>query len=591
MNTNREKMLRSVARCTFMGFVVFFFCGSLRCFAYAEEITLLYTGSTHSMLYTCSCPKEKDGGISRRASLIKELRKTNANTLVLDSGAFFGGGIKDEYTQNTELDKARTKVNLKAMAMMRYDAAALSPEEFNFGKDFLHENIAGQSIAFLSCNVSPDTVDTRPYVIKAFGDVKIGIIGVTSPLAEPKSGGLKFSEPKAAVKVAIQALKKESVSIVILLSNLGEQDDLELINSVPGIDVLVEAGTDQSKSAPAVKLGSTILLRPSWQARRLGKATLIIKDKKIIDFTTAELRLSDQVKDDPDIVTILPRCFSDAQCVKEGLIGVCDSPGSLKAQCVFTEASKVQLLVVTLKDCFACNTENVVNFLKKKFPGLTVSYLYYPETHASKLAKDLALEGLPAYLLGKEAETERSFEEIKSNAEFKGGYYVFKSYFTGVAYFQNRPKIPGKIDLFISLYDEFTFALLEEIKDLKPQVHFLAVKQGNKFDAAKGTLEVEDYLRGVCVQKYYPHLLWTYMSCRAASKESSWWDDCLSSIDIKKIKSCAQGQEGIALLSANISLAADLKIMRGPTYLMDNQEIFGTNGVPSKKELKKIFKR
>jgi protein-disulfide isomerase len=65
----------------------------------------------------------------------------------------------------------------------------------------------------------------------------------------------------------------------------------------------------------------------------------------------------------------------------------------------------------------------------------------------------------------------------------------------------------------------------------------------------------------------------------------------LPGVDIKKIKSCAQGQEGAALLETNISLAGDLKIMRGPTYLMDNQEIFGTNGIPSKEEFKKIFKR
>jgi hypothetical protein len=577
----------------FIWLAVLFFCGSFISCSSAEEITLIYTGLTHSMLYTCSCPKEKDGGISRRAALIKELRKANANTLVVDSGAFFGGGVMDEYTQNTELDKIRTKINLKAMDMMRYDAAALSAEEFNFGKDFLNENIGGISVPVLSCNVSGNKSDTRkfiPYLIKSFGDIKVGIIGVTSALAEPKAGGLKFSEPKAAVKAAVQALKKESVPIIILLSNLAEQDDLELINSVPDIDVLV-VGSKQSKPESPVKAGRTIILRSFWQARRLGKATLVIKDKKIVDFKIAELRVSDQIKDDPDIGMILPRCFSDAQCVKEGLVGSCDAPGSLKAQCVFTEALKVPLLVVTLKDCFACNTENVISYLKKRFPGLAVSYLYYPDAQAAKLTKELSLEGLPAYLLGKEAEKEKAFEEVKSNAELKGNYYVLKSYYTGVAYYQNRPKIKGKLDLFMSLYEEQSLSLLKAIQDLNPQVHFLAVKQGNQFDAAAGVPEVEDYLRSVCLQKYYPHLFWGYLSCRAAQSKSSWWDDCLSGVDIKKIKTCAQSPEGAALLEANIGLALELKIMRGPTYLMDNQEIFGTNGVPSKEEFKKIFKR
>jgi len=577
----------------FIWLAVLFFCGSLIPLAFGEEITLIYTGLTHSMLYTCSCPKEKDGGISRRAALIKELRKANANTLVVDSGAFFGGGVTDEYTQNTELDKIRTKVNLKAMDMMRYDAAALSAEEFNFGKDFLNENIGGISVPVLSCNVSGDKSDTRkfiPYLIKSFGDIKVGIIGVTSVLAESKSGGVKFSEPKAAVHAAVKALKKEQVPIIILLSNLAEQDDLELINSVPDIDVLV-VGSKQSKPESPLKVGRTIILRSFWQARRLGKATLVIKDKKIIDFKIAELRVSDQIPDDPEIGGILPRCFSDAQCVKEGLVGACDAPGSLKAQCIFTEALKVPLLVVTFKDCFACNTENVISYLKKRFPGLAVSYLYYPDAQAAKLTKELSLEGLPAYLLGKEAEKEKAFEEVKVNAELKGNYYVLKSYYTGVAYYHNRPKIKGKLDLFLSLYEKQSLGLLKAIQDLNPQVHFLAVKQGNQFDAAGGVSEVEDYLRSVCLQKYYPHLFWGYLSCRAAQSRSSWWDDCLAGVDIKKIKTCAQSPEGAALLEANIGLALELKIMRGPTYLMDNQEIFGTNGVPSKEEFKKIFKR
>ncbi|MDD5730906.1 MAG: hypothetical protein PHN57_07255, partial [Candidatus Omnitrophica bacterium] len=101
--------------------------------AYARDITILYSGETHSMLYPCNCPFEPDGGVARRATLAKELRKQNPDSLFLDSGGFFGGGLMDEYTQNTQLDKERTLVNLKAMSLMKYDAVTLGDDELDFG--------------------------------------------------------------------------------------------------------------------------------------------------------------------------------------------------------------------------------------------------------------------------------------------------------------------------------------------------------------------------------------------------------------------------------------------------------------------------
>ena len=58
-----------------------------------------------------------------------------------------------------------------------------------------------------------------------------------------------------------------------------------------------------------------------------------------------------------------------------------------------------------------------------------------------------------------------------------------------------------------------------------------------------------------------------------------------------KIKSCARGEEGKALLKENISLNKELQVMFGPAYLLDNQEIFGTQGVPPKEDFRKILKR
>jgi len=557
-------------------------------YSYAQEITILYTGETHAMLYPCNCPKEPDGGIARRAALIKELRKNSPHTLVLDSGGFFAGGLMDEYTQNTELDMGRTRVNLKAMELIQYDAVAIGDDEFNFGGGFLEENIEKIKLTFLSSNIQSEKI--APYIIKEFANTKIGIVGVTTSSAEQKAAGLKFIEPKIAVKQAVEELRKKDVNIIILLSHLGEDEDLRLLEEVAGIDILI-VGHGSSPEEPTSKIGSTLILRPSWQGRRLGKLSLVVKDKKIIDYKAEQLRLSDKISDDADALSILPRCFSDANCRKEGLIGICQDPGNLNSHCLFSEPLKSKLLIIVPKSCDICDTEKVVNYLKAQFPGLVTSYLDYPDTKVDKLIKDFGIKTLPAYLLGKEVEKEKGFVALRDNLERKGDFYILKPQFGGISYFLDRKKIKGRLDLFISLYDKNTAELLGVIKEFNPVIHFLALEQQDTFDAAKGNLEVDDYLRSVCVQKYYPENFWDYISCRIKFINSSWWEDCLGKGDAAKIKICARSEEGKSLLKENISLNKELQVMFGPAYLLENQEIFSSQGVPSKEELKKTIKR
>jgi len=557
-------------------------------FSYAKEITIIYSGQTHGMIYPCSCPLDPEGGIARRATLIKQIRKAHPDNLILDAGDFFAGGLMDEYTQNTELDSQRSLVNLKAMEAMQYDAAAIGDSEFNFGAEFFLQNAGKTKLALLSCNLELEKA--LPYIIKEVTGVKIGVIAVTSTYTKQKSGNLEFSDPKKAVSSAVEALRKKNVSIIILLSQLQEPEDLSLINDVPGIDILI-SGHKRSTNEFSSKIANTLVLSTSWEGRRLNICKLSVEGDKITGFKTEEMELSAKVLDDPEILSVLPKCFSDANCKQEGFVGTCRDPGTLKSQCVFNRANKVRLLIISPKECTVCETETITSILKKRFSGLSISYIAYPDKKADVFIKDFAIYGLPAYFLGKEAAKEKNFDSLKVNLALKGDYYMLSPFFSGFSYFLDRKKTKGNLDIFLSLYDKSTTGLLESIKEFNPEVHFLANEQGNKFDAARGTVEVEEYLRAVCVKKYAPQSFWDYISCRAKNIESTWWEDCSPNTDTDKIRACARSKEGVSLLRKNTELNKELSVMMGPAYLMDNQEIFASKGAPTKEELKKIIKR
>lgn len=555
--------------------------------AQAKEIAILYSGETHAALYHCNCPIEPDGGISRRAALLKQLKTTYPDAFLLDTGSFIAGGLLDENTQNTELDLQRSKINISAMELMKYDAVCVGDDEFNFGVDFLKEAINRGKIPLISCNLKMENI--LPYVIKEAAQAKFGIIGVTNLQAMQKAES-KIIDPKIALSETISEVRNKGVDIIIVLSNLGEQEDLALAGQVKGIDILI-GGRARYRKDTFIKVGDTLILSASWQGRKLGKAILDITDKKIKDYKVEEIRLSDKIGDDPEIMKILPRCFSDTQCKKEGSIGSCQNPGAEKAACQFIQANRVNLTVITLKDCQICNNESMVRFLEKQFPGLKSTYLFYPEAKAQKLIKEFNLKSLPVYFLGKEVEKETNFDSLKQNLEMKGSLYMLRTQFAGVAFYVDRQKISSRLDLFLSLFDKIAPSILEVTKEFNPVIHFLAVEMQGKFDAASGGIEVEEYLRSVCVQKYYPQKFWDYINCRSQAITSSWWEDCASDFDAGKIKTCARGEEGKKLLEDNISLSKELQIMFGPVYLMDNQEIFSTRGIPQKEELKKMLKR
>lgn len=569
-------------------FFCFFVFSFFHNYGYSQEVTILYSGQTHAMLYPCSCPIQQDGGIARRASLIKELRKKYPALLLLDCGSFTAGGIMDEYAQNTRMDMRRTEVNLKAMELAKYDAVAISPDEFNFGKEFFLKNAASVNFTFLSANLGTDKV--VPYTIKDAGGIKLGLIGLTGLFANQRAEGLKINEPKE-IEESVSQLKKEGAQVIILLSTLGEKEDLKLISKVKGID-LVFVGQAPILNEPLTKMGSVFFLRPSWQGRKLGKLTLEIKDGRLKNCKIDELRLSSEIVDDPGIKAILPRCYADVNCKKEGLVGSCQDPGELKANCIFTEPNKIKLTVISVKDCVVCNEEPVIKLLKDKFPGAIEQYLYYPDLGAQKLIKDLSIQGLPAYILGREVEKEDNFNAVKDDFQLIGDVYLFKPQVSGIAYFFNRAEEKGSLDLFFSLFEKDTPLLLEVIEEFNPRLHFLAQEKTEGFEAKNGVPEVEEYLRGVCVQQYYPQKFWDYLTCRSKNINSAYWEDCLGGgADADAVKACARGPQGVKLLQENISLNKELQVSTGPSYLLDNHEIFSSRGVPKIDEFRKIIKK
>src|SRR4051794_12969922 len=95
---------------------------------------LVISGEQFGYLEPCGCTQGQLGGRKRRYDLVERLREERKWPLVLlDLGSL----IKDPAGARGGFEQSKLKfdVALKALALMKYDALALSPEDMKVGTD------------------------------------------------------------------------------------------------------------------------------------------------------------------------------------------------------------------------------------------------------------------------------------------------------------------------------------------------------------------------------------------------------------------------------------------------------------------------
>ena len=570
-------------------------CSLFSGYCFAEKITILYTGGTHAALYHCDCPHQPDGGVARRMTKVKELRKENPDTILVDAGGFFAAGELDEHSQDAQLDKARTEINLKALELMGYDAVAVGDDEFNFGRDYLSAQAKKSRIAFLSCNLKMDGL--KPYLIKKVSGLNVALIGLTNPQVNAKSAGLEAGDPYQALARTISEVKRNKADVVVVLSYLGEEEDTKLITQIDGVDAIICA-KPQDTQEPFSKIGKGLLVRASRQGRRLGKLDIELENKKIKETRVEDIRLSKEIADWPQLKKQVPACFEDSACRKEGLVGKCLNPGKISSSCAYEKPKQISLLVIQPKDIKVLHQEKFLSFLRKLFPRLQVNFIDSDSAPGKSWIVKTQAKLLPVYLIAKDVDTQGEFKDIKDFAELKDDYYCLSPRLSGGLIFIGRPRIANTLDVFMGTKGNKGSEVLSLLRDLRAghkelgiKLHYLAIETQNGFAAPAGIAELEEDMRQVCIAKYQPDKLWDYALCRFKNQDSSWWEICAEQFGINPaaIKKCALSQEGLDLLRENTALNKELEMSIGPVFLVNNNEVYAAKNFSRVEELEKLL--
>lgn len=267
--------------------------------AQVDTLTILHVNDTHSHLLPYG-PKDTQGnwtwgGMARLATLIGTSRMTDPNVILLHAGdAFVGDFMFQEYVGVAEL---------QIMKALNYDAFELGNHEFDLYPSTLkyvlnQAGFPGSGFPVLCANldISGDPelgYFVQPYVIKEYGDLRVGIFGLltdmTNQISNPSP--VVVLPPLTVAQAWVDSLRVgHDCDLVILLSHLGSSYDQMIASSVSGIDVIV-GGHEHRVIETPLQIGNTLILQAGEFGRYLGKLQLIVGGKVSVQSTDGELSL------------------------------------------------------------------------------------------------------------------------------------------------------------------------------------------------------------------------------------------------------------------------------------------------------------
>ena len=260
-------------------------------------ITILHTNDTHSQIDPLP-PNDRNagkGGVARRATLVKRIRKENPNTLLVDAGDVLQGTPYFNFYKG--------EVEYKAMSAIGYDAGTLGNHEFDNGVEALAAALKFANFDIVSANydVKGTVLEGRvkPYVVKTLGGIRVGLFGLgISPagLITPANfKGVTYIDPVQAARDVVKTLReKERCALVVCMSHLGyaerpradRMSDTLVASQVDGIDFIASGHSHLFMERPAEQTqpcgAKTLIFQVGKSGINVGRVDFTFKTGKLI---------------------------------------------------------------------------------------------------------------------------------------------------------------------------------------------------------------------------------------------------------------------------------------------------------------------
>ena len=270
----------------------------------AQERRELHILSTNDMHAAIEC-------MPRLGFVADSLRALYPDLLILSAGDNRSGEpLNDMY----EIP-AYPMVSL--MNIVGFHATTLGNHEFDSGQRGLAKLIDMSAFPTLCANVHPDSkwdMHVKPYQLFDCGGITVGVIGAValSPLGIPESHpdntvDIRFTEPLAA----IQELRwlREKCDVVVLLSHLGFETDVQFSKELPWVDIIV-GGHSHTQLKGGEMHNGLFITQNTNRLKRATHSTVIVEDGKVVKCMAENIEIRGP-KNENKVIAELVRYFSE----------------------------------------------------------------------------------------------------------------------------------------------------------------------------------------------------------------------------------------------------------------------------------------
>jgi len=179
------------------------------------------------------------GGLARVATLKQSLAAAGRTPLMMIAGDFLSSSVESTVFKGEQMIATLNAAGL--------DVATLGNHEFDFGMEILLKRMAEAKFQWVVSNVidrqtGKPVGGAPPYLIRTFGALKVGIIGLcltTEGVSDEMRQRLEIVNPLQAAAKYLPAIQAEKVNAIVALTHLPFSEDRALATRFPQIDLIV----------------------------------------------------------------------------------------------------------------------------------------------------------------------------------------------------------------------------------------------------------------------------------------------------------------------------------------------------------------
>ncbi|MBM4390394.1 MAG: bifunctional metallophosphatase/5'-nucleotidase [Deltaproteobacteria bacterium] len=296
------------------------------------HMTFLHTSDIHSRLFEYHFePSFTDetlglaedlgpyGGLAEIAYILRREREQSGRVLHVDSGDSFQGAVVfNEFDGEAEF---------RALTAAGLNAAVLANHEFDKGAS----NLATQAATWAGFDLLAANYDfadsdlpyateledlVLPSVMFDVDGLRVGIIGMgnlsslNSIYDQSNSMGIRVIEVDDVIPSEAAKLRAEGADIVVLVSHMGLDDDIENATNHPEIDLILGGHHHVALDPPLVvtneQTGKRIpIVHSGAFAKFVGRLDIVVQDGQILSHDYQLFPVDNTVPQDPEVAEIL----------------------------------------------------------------------------------------------------------------------------------------------------------------------------------------------------------------------------------------------------------------------------------------------